>query len=271
MTVTAAIREDVPYIRNMWDSERISPEDPPPEMDVKAKIKEYNNSWSRFLFYPWGVWVTAFARRNIWTGILACGVDYCYSDTDSVKIRHAEKHRAYFEAYNRQITEMITAACESQGFDPARAAPRNKKGVVKPLGVWDFDGAYSRFKTLGAKRYLVEYSQDPRNDPKERGKMKMTVAGLNKQKALEYLRETWGEDKVFDRFSNNMDVPGEYTGKLTHTYIDREIWTEFTDYLGNTREIHELAYIHMMPARYSLSMAQRFLDYVRGVQVGFTV
>lgn len=269
MTVTAAIREDVPYIGNMWDSERIRPEDPPPEIDVKGKLKEYNNSWSRFLFYPWGVWVTAYARRNIWTGILACGVDYCYSDTDSVKIRNAAKHREYFETYNREISRLIKTACQAQELDPERAAPRNKKGTVKPLGVWDFDGAYSRFKTLGAKRYLVQYADDPRNNPKEIGEIRMTVAGLNKQKAIEFLREEYGEDGIFEHFSNNLDVPGEYTGKLTHTYIDREIWTDFTDYQGKTQQIHELSYIHMMPAKYSLSMAQRFLDYVRGVQMGF--
>lgn len=269
MTVTAAIREDVPYIGNMWDAERLGPEDQKPEIDMKAKIKEYNNSWSRFLFYPWGVWVTAFARRNIWTGILACGVDYCYSDTDSVKIRNAGKHRAYFERYNREITALIEKACQYHGFDPARAAPKNKKGTVKPLGVWDFDGSYSRFKTLGAKRYLVEYADDPRNDPEDVGEIRMTVAGLNKQKAIAYLRETWGQDGVFSHFSNNLDVPGEFTGKLTHTYIDREVWTEFTDYQGNTAQIHELSYIHMSPAPYSLSMSQRFMDYVRGVQQGF--
>lgn len=269
MTVTAAIRADIPYIHNMWDSERRRPDDPPPEIDIKGKIKEYNNSWSRFLFYPWGVWVTAYARRNIWTGILSCGVDYCYSDTDSVKVRHAGRHREYFAAYNREITSLIEQACHHHGFDPARAAPKNKKGVVKPLGVWDFDGAYSRFKTLGAKRYLVEYADDPRNDPADVGEIRMTVAGLNKQKAIEYLRDTWGQDGIFQHFSNNLDVPGDFTGKLTHTYIDREVWTEFIDFQGTPAEIHEKSFVHMMPAPYSLSIAQRFIDYVRGVQQGY--
>ena len=33
-------------------------------------------------------------------------------------------------------------------------SPKTIKGETKTLGVWDFDGFYTDFKTLGAKRYI---------------------------------------------------------------------------------------------------------------------
>ena len=54
------------------------------ESITSEEIQKYNDSKNRFLYYAWGIWVTAYARRNLWTGILAVGKDYIYSDTDSI-------------------------------------------------------------------------------------------------------------------------------------------------------------------------------------------
>ena len=52
----------------------------PDTPDFNTAIEKYNNSSNRFLFYPWGVWVTAYARRNLFTGIIEFKNDYIYSD-----------------------------------------------------------------------------------------------------------------------------------------------------------------------------------------------
>ncbi|MEM1506600.1 hypothetical protein RG959_25010, partial [Domibacillus sp. 8LH] len=67
------------------------------KVDVNEEIEKYNSSRKRFLYYAWGIWVTAYARRNLWTGILAVGNDYIYSDTDSLKVLNYEKHEPYIE------------------------------------------------------------------------------------------------------------------------------------------------------------------------------
>src|SRR5699024_458874 len=126
------------------------------KVNIDEEIEKYNGSKNRFLYYAWGIWVTAYARRNLWTGILAVGEDYIYSDTDSIKALNYDKHSPYVEAYNKNVLNKLYKMCDELGFDPELLTPKTVKGEVKPLGIWEFEGNYNRFKTLGAKRYLVQ-------------------------------------------------------------------------------------------------------------------
>lgn len=248
MTVTDICRDEIIFNTEGWSQKT---------PDIGEALAKYNTSKNRFLFYPWGVWITAYARRNLFTGIAEFGNDYIYSDTDSIKAINAGDHAEYIEKYNKMVSEKIKAALEYHGLPLDAAEPSTIKGVKKPLGVWDFDGQYSRFKTLGAKRYLVE--QD--------GELKLTVAGLSKRDAVEYLEEQSQGDntKAFELFSENWYVPPGRTGKNTHTYIDHETEGEVTDYMGVKAHYHEYSSIHMGPADYSLSLSRAYADYLRGL------
>ena len=70
-------------------------------------IDKYNKDPNRFLSYAWGVFITAYARRNLFTGIMSMGKDYVYCDTDSIKFLNMEKHKGYIEDYNRNIKFLI--------------------------------------------------------------------------------------------------------------------------------------------------------------------
>ena len=223
----------------------------PKKPDLHSEIEKYNKSRNRFLFYPWGVWVTAYARQNLFTGIIECGSDYIYADTDSIKILNAENHKNYFEKYNEKITEKIETALKFHGIDPTASAPKTINGVAKPLGVWDFDGFYTRFKTLGAKRYLTETTD---------GIHHLTVAGLNKQTAVEYMEKLDGD--IFDIFTDSLYIPPDYTGKLTHTYIDEPFTDTLTDYFGNVETVSEKSYIHLGGCEYSLSLSDTYIEYL---------
>lgn len=74
---------------------------------LDEQIAKYNDSTTRFLYYPWGVWVTAYARRNLWTGIVNIADDYVYSDTDSIKFLNYEKHTGFIEEYNRRVEQKL--------------------------------------------------------------------------------------------------------------------------------------------------------------------
>ncbi len=224
--------------------------------DVEEAIADYNKAVKRFLFYPWGVWVTVYARRNLFTGIVEFGNDYVYSDTDSVKVLNYEKHTQYIEEYNQQCKKKLEAACAFHKIPFSAVEPETIKGEKKLLGVWDFEGVYSRFKTLGAKRYMVEHD----------GKISLTVSGVNKKYAIPYLLDTYGPDGIFQAFDNYLTIPAEHTGKNTHTYIDDEIKGTLVDYQGNELEFHEMSGTHLEPAEYSLSLTQAYINYLRGIR-----
>lgn len=236
------------------------------EPDIEEMVEKYNKSKTRFNSYLWGIWTTAYARRNLWTAILELGPDYLYADTDSVKVVNGDSHRDYFERYNEEIVWKLDAACEYHKIDPERTRPKNSKGKTKQLGVWDYEGRYERFKTLGAKRYLTEDAEG----------LHLTVAGLSKTNAADYLLYTYGSaDAVFKAFNDRMDIPPEYSkdgetmsaaGKNTHTYIDEPYEGYMTDYQGHTVHYSEMSGIHLEPAGYSLSLAEEYVRFLLDIR-----
>ena len=193
-------------------------------------------------------------------GIFEYKDDYIYSDTDSIKGLNYEKHKLFHERYNELCITKLKEMCEYHKIDISLTAPLNSKGVSKPLGVWDFEGTYSRFKTLGAKRYMVE----------DEDGISFTISGLNKREGVPYLCNNWSVNyktrkenfNPFDLFNDGMYIPDDYTGKLTHTYIDLPFHIEVTDYLGNKDYVDELSYIHLSKTDFTLSMTREFIDYI---------
>lgn len=245
MAVTDIVRDELGY-EDDWIDEK---------PDLSAALNDYNNSRSRFLFYPWGVWVTAYARRALWTGILELKDDYIYSDTDSVKYINPEKHAAYFEEYNKSNIKALENAMRYHGFKKSEIAPKTIKGVEKPLGVWDYDGHYQRFKALRAKCYMVEY---------DTGEDNITVSGLNKKITVPYLHSKYKD--IFNGFTDHLYIPPEYTGKNTHTYIDDPREGIVKDYNGTPAHYKELSAVHLQETDYSLSLADSYVNYLMQIK-----
>lgn len=246
MSVTDIVKEVNTYNNVEWIKEPSSIED---------DIKKYNKSKKRFLYYPWGVFITAYARRNLWSGILAIKEHYIYSDTDSIKCYNSEEHKEYFEKYNRIVLMKMGAMCEYYDIDKERLKPKNIYGVDKEIGIWDYEGTYSRFKTLGAKRYLVE----------EDGNMFLTVAGLSKKNGIQYMSEKCNHDntKVFNMFNDNLYIPPENTGKMTHTYIDDPQEYTVQDYQGHESHILTKTGIHLSKCDFTLSISIEYGTFIK--------
>lgn len=225
--------------------------------NIAEGIDRYNTNIRRFLFYPWGVWVTAYARANLFSGIIEMGDDYVYSDTDSIKSINTERHEDYFNSYNAQILQKIEIASQYHNLDKSLFAPYTKKGKQKIIGVWDDEGVYDKFKTLGAKRYLTMkgvQSTEP--------KYMITLAGSNKKKTMEYLV---GTGNPFGNFTDGLSIPPENSGRLILSYIDNETVGTVVDMFGVPYEYHELSSIHMEKSEYNLSMSEEFVRYLEGL------
>lgn len=253
MSVTDIAKDQCIYTdEDDWNTEAV---------DLAEKIDGYNESLNRFLYYPWGLWITAYARRNLWTGILAVGDDYVYSDTDSLKLLNYEKYKGYIEWFDEQIIEKMHYMCEHYNIDKSLLAPKTKDGVEKMLGIWDYEGTYPKFKTLGAKRYMVI----------DRGRLVLTVAGLSKQNGAKYLLELANNDidEAFNYFTDKLYIPADKTGKMTHTYVDEEMKYKITDYLGNEATVETLSGVHLENCDFTLSISDRFSDYLSKLSSGY--
>lgn len=249
MMVTAIVRDEFVYTDEWFRK----------GADVDSQLAGYNKNFNRFLYYGWGIWVTAHARHNLFSAINEFGNDYVYSDTDSIKGINFENHMEYFKKYNDVVFEKLLDVCNHYKIPFAKCKPCTNNGVPKLIGVWEIEKGYAKFKTVGAKRYIYEYHD---------GSMSMTVSGLNKKYAMPYLLESNGNnhDLIFEKFGEGMFIPAGHTGKLTLTYIENEIKGTLVDYQGVTGEFHELSAIHMEQQSYFMSLISDYIKFLKGVQ-----
>lgn len=234
--------------------------------DKNTLLDKYNNSKDRFLFYPWGIFVTAYARKNLFSGILEFSNDYIYSDTDSIKVMNKEKHEHYITDYNNKVVEKLKKMCITYNIDFELTRPKTIKGIQKQIGVWDFEGTYDYFKTLGAKRYI--YFDD--------NGLHVTIAGVSKKGVVEYFNDKYNNvsretfiKKVLQDFESNLVIPENYTHKLTHTYIDDTMSGVIKDYKGSDYIYYEKSGVHLSKTNYKMSLSQAFIDYIKGVRTEY--
>lgn len=237
MSVTDIVKDDIIYDEcDNWDTT---------QADIDNCLEIYNNSGKRFLFYPWGVWVTAYARCNLWTGILNIKDDYIYSDTDSIKLKNYEVHKPFINWYNEYITEKLNNMCKFHKIDPEKLNP-----LGKMIGVWDFEGINEKFKTLGAKRYIGYKG----------GKWSITIAGLSKKEGLKYMLEM--DADITKVFNTDLYIPKGRTGKNTHTYIDNPKGFYLTDYQGKKEWVETLSGVHLEECDFTLSISKQFEQFL---------
>lgn len=235
------------------DSDEVYHKEP---CDTEKELNKYNNSKKRFLYYMWGVYITAYARYNLCMSIPIFGSDYIYSDTDSIKFTNIEKHMGFIKAYNNNVRRNILNACKELDIDPEKFSPKTIKGEAKTLGVWEWETEkepYARFKTLGAKRYLYQQSDG----------LHITVSGVNKSSGAKYLEKF---DNPFDTFNNNLKIPAEHSGRMVSTYIDTPTSGVVIDKNGVAYHYHELSSVHMEATTYVFSISEQYINYIRGLR-----
>lgn len=137
---------------------------------LEVQIEKYYKKRNNFLPYQWGVWVTSAARARLHKMMNLIGRDLVYVDTDSVKILNREKHLKDIEALN---DELRAQAIEGGAYADDRNGERHY------MGVWEYEGMYDEFRTLGAKKYVVS----------KKGKCYSTIAGVSKKAGQEHFNK----------------------------------------------------------------------------------
>lgn len=171
------------------------------------QLDRYYSSRNSFLSYQHGVWVTAHCRERLQKAIMALGTDMVYCDTDSVKFFDTSDNRLLFDNLNNQILKDI----KDCGLD----CSVTYKNRTYTLGLWESDGDYKYFKSLGAKKYCYIEPDDS---------FHITVAGLSKSKARKWLEEHGG----IEAFKEGTIVPKEHSGRTSALYNDYEMVRNIT-------------------------------------------
>lgn len=196
MMVTKNITDTIEFEEDRWKKELLN------ENSFYTKIASEKKKLSKtFGAFQFGVWVTAYARRNLWQGILALDYNVVYCDTDSIKYIDCDSN--FFNEYNEKIAERENERADMLGIPREKFCPKDRNAVSHRLGIFDDDGQYQKFKTLGAKKYCYVDNDN---------KLHMTVSGVRKS-AVSQLHniEEFKDGTVFDV---------EHAQKLLMSYID---------------------------------------------------
>lgn len=149
MTAQDPVRQEIEFMASQGFAERTD--------DIGELLASSNKR--AFLPYQWGVWTTAHARWRLEEGIQIAGEGFVYCDTDSVKYIGQADWTAYNEL---RIADSLESGAYAE--DP--------NGIVHYMGVYESEGTYEYFKTLGAKKYAYV----------KNGRLTVTIAGVNKKK-----------------------------------------------------------------------------------------
>lgn len=210
MSVTNPLKNSAFYDGQGWGKKALTMQ------FVNEVLSKTKKSYSTLFFYAVGVWVTAYARRNLFMTIISSHEfdrDVIYCDTDSIKYKG--EHDDIFEEYNRKIDKKYEEVCkELSQLNIDDFKPIAPNGVCHPLGYFEDDGMYESFVTLGAKKYCYI----------ENNELHITVSGVSKKgaKAL----------KSIDEFKKGFTWGYHESGKLAHYYNEEQPHINILDYEG---------------------------------------
>ena len=215
------------------------------EDTYEAQLDRYYSSRNSFLSYQHGVWVTAWCRYRLQKAINALGTDMVYCDTDSVKFFDSSANRLLFDELNAEILDDINKC----GLE----CSVTYKGRKYTLGLWESDGDYKSFKSMGAKKYCYIDDKD---------EFHITVAGLSKSKARDWLEKHGG----MDAFEEGTIVPKENSGRTSALYNDYERVRNLT--LKNGEVIEVGSNMVITDVTYQFSLTEDYSNLLQNIQEG---
>ena len=193
MMVQRAIQENIieDFDTGVYEIKNLDP-NTGEELSSEKLYDKYLKNRNKVLPYQWGIYVTAYAFRNLFD-LGACAGTWFYSDTDSCYGSNWNMQK--LEEYNHKVREKL----HKNGYEAFEY-----KGKEYLLGAAVLDGEYSQFRMQGAKRYAGRSLKD--------GQLHITVAGVPKRGAAVL-------DDNIDNFTRGLIFPGSVTGKQQHTYF----------------------------------------------------
>ncbi len=230
MCVTNNIKDNIEFNNEgLWTTKKISNFDILDKLSVERK--------KGFLSFAYGVWVTSYSRYNLLSNVRLLDEYVIYCDTDSMKLTEGYDINVIYN-YNKSVNDKIKQVANFYKIDIKRFEPEDCKGIPHKIGLFDNDGEYKYFKTLGAKKYCYI--------DKATEELHITVAGVPKV-GVSALKND------INNFNDNLFFKSSDTGKKQIFYNDEQPTLKVIDYLGNADIIAEKKGICLMPCSYTLS------------------
>ena len=212
----------------------------PTRDEIAKKFKKMSGK-EQYTMFARGVFITAWARYELYRGIDICGDKHVYNDTDCCKFIYDEKIIRKFDELNEQIKQEAKDALPPDLY--ARVAPVDKKGIEHFIGTWDWetrDSPYVKFKTMGAKKYACQF---------ENGEIELTVSGLSKD-AGENLTD-------IEQFEEGTLFTSDISGRTVAVYQ-----TEQPPLTYNGHTYTDKVSLSLLPTTYQLGMTSEYSNFV---------
>lgn len=197
--------------------------------DTAEALARFYRSRNSFLYYAWGVWCTAHARKHLQQLLDLTGEATIYCDTDSSKAVGAD-----IEAIEKVNREIANLARERRAFATAG-------GENYYMGVYEHENEepIKEFKTLGAKKYAYVDTEG----------LHCTVSGVSKERGAQELktidnfrigfvfRDAGGMELYYN---DNVGIHQETVNGCTFTTASNVAMIDGTYTIGLTEEYAEL-------------------------------
>ena len=248
MMVTNIVQPDIVFT-DKWED--IEPVD---FTFIEEVLKKLKKNYSNLTLYSNGVWVTAYARKNLVNAILSIGDDFVYCDTDSVKF--INNHEDFFNTYNENVIKKLQDALQDSEW--VERLSFMDKGVKKYIGQYDYEETYKEFKTYGAKKYGVLHEVKNKKTGLKEDKILLTVSGLSKTKASESIKNL--KDFTLDRVFSSKE-----SGRMIMHYIE-----DAEPCVIRGRYIDSRYSIVSQPTTYCMSISKEYEEYLIACETNYT-
>lgn len=244
-SVTNILKSGCTFTKDMWEAPDLTLE------YVHDKLEQVRTSKKQTFIYPWGVWITANARKRLWKVISELDDLVIYYDTDSIKCFEDPRVHITMERENQIVMHELQEMCTERGFNLDDCMPTQPNGKKCIIGIWDFEEKYKEFKTLGAKRYAYRSQDDS---------IHVTVSGVSKKNGYKALH---GDLR---KFRKNLIFDYDTADKLNSVYNDNQPAVIIRDKDGRVWKNVQKHGLALMPSTYDMTVQPELEAYMEEVQ-----
>lgn len=191
--------------------------------------------------YRWGCWVAAWGRWHLQKMIDIAGPLFVYADTDSCKM---------LPGFNQSEIDELNDYYIERSKKTGAFAP-DPKGNIHYMGVYENEGTYDEFVTMGSKKYATKIGD----------KIEITVAGVPKEEGSKELKNLGGL-KAFK--------PGTTfnAGKLRPVYNDNSNYGKRTlyDCNGETGDVEITSNVCLVGVKYQLGYSEDYGELLEAIK-----